>query len=60
MKKSPLFLITQKVLNNYEQQKYNQQWNEEAIIDRWKFFFTELEELFQIDFSEIKENHNLN
>jgi len=51
------FLISQKILSDYENNKYEQKWTEDAIIDRWKWFFIEAEELLDIDFSEIKEKH---
>lgn len=51
------FLITQRILHDYTQGRFGKQWNEDAIIERWKWFFTELGEILEVDFSEIKEKH---
>jgi hypothetical protein len=51
------FLITQKILNDFEKKTFNQQWTEESIIERWKWFFNEVGEILNIDLSEIKEKH---
>lgn len=49
------FLITQKIVTDYELSKYGKQWNQGAILDRWKWFFKELEEILEVDFSELIE-----
>lgn len=51
------FLITQKIVQDYDYDKYNKEWNEEAIIDRWKWFFNEIEEIFDIDLKEVIDKH---
>jgi len=51
------FLITQNIVKDYKQNKFNKEWNETSIIERWKWFFSEVEEILNIDFSEIKDKH---
>lgn len=48
------FLITQSIVNDFETNKYNQQWTIESIHDRWGWFFNEVEELLEVDFSDVK------
>jgi uncharacterized protein with ParB-like and HNH nuclease domain len=43
------FAITQQIVNDYHSNKYNQQWNLDAMTDRWKWFFTEVGQLLDID-----------
>jgi uncharacterized protein with ParB-like and HNH nuclease domain len=47
------FQITQRIVNDFDQDKYGGQWNEEAIIDRWKWFCDEVGKLFNVDTSEL-------
>lgn len=49
------FLITQSIVQDYEKETYYKQWNLDAIHNRWKWFFTETEELLNIDLSNEKE-----
>ncbi len=49
------FLITQSIVQDYEKETYNKQWNLDAIHNRWKWFFTETEELLNINLSNEKE-----
>ncbi|MDO9187596.1 MAG: DUF262 domain-containing HNH endonuclease family protein [Bacteroidia bacterium] len=51
------FQITQHILNDYEAQKYNQDWKLDSIIDRWKWFFSEVGELLEIDVKEAIDKH---
>ncbi|MDD4673721.1 MAG: DUF262 domain-containing HNH endonuclease family protein [Bacteroidales bacterium] len=51
------FLITQKIVNDFENNLFNKQWNEESILNRWEWFFSELEEILNIDLTDIKEKH---
>ncbi len=51
------FEITKLILKDYESKKYNQQWNLDAIVDRWKWFFGEVGELLEIDVSDAIEKH---
>ncbi len=48
------FLITQQIVHDYENEKFKGQWTKEAIENRWKWFFGELQELLDVDFSEEK------
>ena len=51
------FNITQQIVKDYESRKYNQEWQLDSIIDRWKWFFKEVGELLEIDISEAVEKH---
>jgi hypothetical protein len=48
------FSITQKIRNDYNSNKYEQKWNEKAIIDRWNWFLEEAQKILNINLSEIK------
>ncbi len=48
------FSITQKIRNDYNSNKYEQKWNEKAIIDRWNWFLDETQKILNIDLSKIK------
>lgn len=43
------FLITQSIVKDYEANKYQGKWNLEAMKDRWKWFFAEVEEILELD-----------
>lgn len=49
------FLITQSIVHEFEKGTYNKNWTLEAIHNRWKWFFTETEEILDIDLSDEKE-----
>jgi hypothetical protein len=51
------FVITQQVMHDYEAKKFNQQWNLDSMIDRWKWFFNEVGQLFEIDVKESIDKH---
>lgn len=51
------FAITQQIVKDYDTKKYNQQWNIESLIDRWKWFFGEVGQLLDIDTKEAIEKH---
>ena len=51
------FNITQNIMNDYNNNKFNQQWNIDAMIDRWRWFFIEVEQLLEIDVKEAIEKH---
>ncbi len=51
------FKITQIVMEDYNNGTYNRQWNKEAIIARWKWFFKELGEILDVDFSDEINRH---
>ncbi len=49
------FQITQKIVNDYNSNKYQKEWNWNAITDRWNWFCEEVEILLDIDLTKIKE-----
>lgn len=51
------FLITQRILKDYEVNKYLGNWTLEAMIDRWKWFLMESQEILNIDLNEAVEKH---
>ncbi|NMX22232.1 DUF262 domain-containing protein [ANME-1 cluster archaeon GoMg4] len=51
------FLITQSILTDYEVNKYQGNWTLEAMIDRWKWFLIESQEILNIDLNEAVEKH---
>lgn len=51
------FLITQRILKDYEANKYQGNWTLEAMIDRWKWFLMESQEILNIDLNEAIEKH---
>jgi uncharacterized protein with ParB-like and HNH nuclease domain len=48
------FRITQNIVNHYNDNTYNKQWNEQSIIDRWNWFCGQVEVILEIDLSEIR------
>lgn len=46
------FTITQQIVKDYENGKYKQQWDINAIVDRWKWFFQEVKEILGLDVSD--------
>ena len=48
------FNITQTIVHDYDKSKYNKEWNEKAIKDRWFWFLDEVSEILQIDTSILK------
>jgi uncharacterized protein with ParB-like and HNH nuclease domain len=51
------FSITQRIVNDFESNIYNKEWNENSMIERWKWFFLEAGELLNVDFSEEIRKH---
>jgi hypothetical protein len=51
------FTITQQIVNDYNIGKYNRQWNLDSMTDRWKWFFTEVGQLLEIDVKEAVDKH---
>lgn len=49
------FSITQKIVIDYDTEKYDRQWNIECLKDRWEWFFTELGQILEVDTKEIAE-----
>jgi uncharacterized protein with ParB-like and HNH nuclease domain len=43
------YSITQKIVTDFDNAKYAQEWNEQAIVDRWEWFCKEVGEVLQID-----------
>jgi uncharacterized protein with ParB-like and HNH nuclease domain len=41
--------ITQKIVADFDNKKYNEEWNESAIQDRWQWFCKEVAEVLNID-----------
>lgn len=48
------FRITQNIVNHYNDNTYNRQWNEQSIIDRWNWFCGQVEVILDIDLSQIR------
>ena len=48
------FRITQNIVNHYNDNTYNKQWNEQSIIDRWNWFCGQVEVILDIDLSQIR------
>lgn len=48
------FNITQRIVNDYNSNTYNKEWNEKSIKDRWNWFCGEVEKIIDISLSEIK------
>jgi uncharacterized protein with ParB-like and HNH nuclease domain len=55
-KKITSFKITQNIVNDYNANKYNKEWNIDALNGRWVWFCTQLEKILEIDLKDIKEN----
>jgi len=49
------FNITQKVVNDYNANTYEKQWNKEALNDRWQWFCSQVENILDINLSQNKE-----
>ena len=49
------FLITQSIVMDYEADKNDRLWTWEAMADRWKWFFNEIEEILEIDVTQTIE-----
>ena len=48
------FNITQKIVTDFDNKKFNQEWNKEAIRERWQWFCDEVAEVLQIDTTALK------
>lgn len=51
------FTITQNILKDFESGKYKGGWNIDSMIDRWKWFFTEVAEILEIEVQDIIDRH---
>lgn len=49
------FRLSQKVLDDFNQKTFNQQWNEDALKDRYNWILARLEKLLAIDFTLVKQ-----
>lgn len=49
------FNITQKIVNDYNSNKFEKSWNSDSINDRWVWFCNQVESELEIDLTEIKE-----
>jgi uncharacterized protein with ParB-like and HNH nuclease domain len=50
------FNITQKIVNDYNSNKYNKEWSIDAINNRWIWFCQQVEKILEIDLTENKNN----
>jgi uncharacterized protein with ParB-like and HNH nuclease domain len=50
------FIITQKLVNDYNASKYNKEWSVEAINNRWMWFCNQVESILEIDLTDNKNN----
>jgi uncharacterized protein with ParB-like and HNH nuclease domain len=41
--------ITQQIVTDFDKKKYNEEWNENAVRDRWEWFCKEVAEVLEID-----------
>lgn len=55
-KKLTSFKITQNIVNDYNANKFNKEWNVDALNARWTWFCNQLENILEIDLKRIKEN----
>ena len=51
------FLITQSIVKDFENEKYDEEWNVDSMINRWEWFFTEVGEILEVDFSDVISKH---
>lgn len=51
------FKITQKIVTDFESNKFDQSWTKDAMIDRWEWFYTEAAEILEIDLAEVITQH---
>ncbi len=48
------FRITQQIVNDFDNGKYNKEWNLDSIKERWVWFCSNVEAILDIDLSSIK------
>lgn len=53
-KKVTSFYITQRIVNDYNSNKFNHEWNVDAINNRWIWFCEQVENILEIDLSKNK------
>ncbi|MFT3844081.1 MAG: DUF262 domain-containing protein [Lacibacter sp.] len=55
-KKISSFKITQHIVNDYNNNKFNKQWSVDAMNGRWVWFCEQVEKLLDVDLEKIKRN----
>jgi len=50
------FKMTQQIVNDYNANRFNKEWNVEAINNRWVWFCEEVEKILEIDLTNNKNN----
>lgn len=48
------FKITQSIVSDYENEKYDKKWTQKSAIDRWNWFINEVSELLDINTKSLK------
>jgi len=48
------FVISQNIVNDFNSNKYNKEWNIDSINGRWQWFCAEVEKILELDLSKIK------
>lgn len=48
------FRITQQIVNDFDNNKFQKEWNHESLIDRWNWFCSQVEVILEIDLTSIK------
>ncbi len=51
------FLITQKIVSDFELNKFEKKWALDSMIDRWNWFFMEVEQILEIDIKDLADKH---
>jgi uncharacterized protein with ParB-like and HNH nuclease domain len=54
--KMSCFNITQRIVNDYNSNKFNKEWNVDSINNRWVWFCQQVESILEIDLTENKNN----
>ena len=54
--KMSCFNITQRIVNDYNSNKFNKEWNVDSINNRWFWFCQQVESILEIDLTENKSN----
>jgi len=52
------FQITQRIVTDFEKSTYRGQWTEQAMKDRWDWFFTEVGDALALDTTAVRNAHN--
>lgn len=55
-KKITAFRITQKIVNDFNSNKFNKEWNSDSLNDRWTWFCSQVGHILRIDIEELKES----